>query len=674
MSRYIPQPAYTDRMPIDISFVFAEEKPAGKHGFLKADKEDLRFEDGTLARFWGVNFNGGACFPDKEYAKKVARRLAMAGCNIVRFHQLDSQFGTPNIFQFRKGKRVNTTRVLDQESLDALDYLIFCLKEEGIYCYLDMLTYRHFKEDDGVVDYEKLIDKGRPWSIIDPRMIELQKEYCTQLWTHYNPYTKLHYKDDPVFVLSEIVNEQDLFADSHSNRPEYIRSEYYENMFREQFRDWLEKKGLEYDWKNYHLYAPDRELIEFKIEKTKAYYKEMYDHIRSLGVKIPITGTNWIRTSASVKAEEDMDFVDSHHYFYDWKWTLPERMCMNRSLHTSPFIFPNLGKRALAGKPYFISEWDMPWPNAYRAEGALYYAAVGALQNWSGFTIHTYAYSCLLDHMKVLGREFSSAIAGVPYREGIFSVWNDPAKFGMFYHAALITRRGDVAPAPKKIAVRADKLEKALVGPFQGLLEKDRVKTCFGEKPEGYDEMISEEEEISATDENGIIRSSDGQLIRDMKAMLGYIDTPRTKAVYGMHNRTKNMETLLWGGKSYNNTIEGFHFSCSTDFACLALSSLTDDPICESNNLLLSTIGRARNTDAQFDGDKMLELGRAPILAEVIEADIRIKTNRTKLKVWGINAEGLYSGLLPTTYEDGYLHFHVGDPKTQALYYLIVED
>ena len=43
----------------------------------------------------------------------------------------------------------------------------------------------------------------------------------------------------------------------------------------------------------------------------------------------------------------------------------------------------------LANRPFFVSEWDMPWPNSYRAESPIYYAAVGALQNWSGFTIHT---------------------------------------------------------------------------------------------------------------------------------------------------------------------------------------------------------------------------------------------------------------------------------------------
>ena len=66
MSKYIQMPAYVDSMPVDISFVFADEKPAGKHGFVKVQGDQFVFEDGTPVRFWGVNFNGAACFPEHD--------------------------------------------------------------------------------------------------------------------------------------------------------------------------------------------------------------------------------------------------------------------------------------------------------------------------------------------------------------------------------------------------------------------------------------------------------------------------------------------------------------------------------------------------------------------------------------------------------------------------------
>ena len=150
MEKYVPYPLYYDDMPIDISFVFESERPAGKHGFMKAAGDHFEFEDGTKARFWGVNFNGGACFPSHEYSEIVAERLAKTGCNIVRFHQLDAEWDCPNIFSYTRGKRIDTTRKLDPRSMERLDYLIYCLKEHGIYCYLDMLTYRRYKSGDGV--------------------------------------------------------------------------------------------------------------------------------------------------------------------------------------------------------------------------------------------------------------------------------------------------------------------------------------------------------------------------------------------------------------------------------------------------------------------------------------------------------------------------------------------
>lgn len=143
MSHYFPMPAFPDAMPIDISFVFADEKPAGKHGFLKVDGENMRFEDGTLGRFWGVDINGSSCFPDKVYAEAMARRIAQAGCNVVRLHQIDAEFGTPNIFQFSKGQRIANTRSFDPRSLERMDYFFHCLKEEGIYVYMDLLLSHH---------------------------------------------------------------------------------------------------------------------------------------------------------------------------------------------------------------------------------------------------------------------------------------------------------------------------------------------------------------------------------------------------------------------------------------------------------------------------------------------------------------------------------------------------
>lgn len=675
MSEYISNPMYALDAPIDLRDVFREEKPAGKHGFMQVAGNHFEFADGTPARFWGTNFNGGSCFPEHDYAEKMAVRLAKIGINLVRFHQLDAEWNTPNIFQFTKGPWLENTQNLDPESMDRLDYFVYCLKREGIYIYMDLLTYRRFRTGDGIASAKDLPDAAKPYCLYNRRMIELQKQFAYDIFHHINPYTGMAYKDDPALVMTEIVNECDLFS-----KP--IKIEPYVTEFRTLFRRWLDENGIEFDAEHCDLAGVEDPIINFKMAVHDGYYAEMYAFLREIGVQYPITGTNWTKNTALLKSNIKMDFTDSHTYFYDWNWKERTKSCIN----TAMTQLPESGLAVLAfmrtlDKPFFVSEWDVPWPNEYRAECAIIYPAVGALQGWSGFAIHTYAYSADLRNMQILGKEVSSdAIGGVPYREGIFSTWNDPAKFGLFYHSALITRRADVSPANKKIAVRVEDLKvradhriayqnnvsalaldnsplKENVKPALNVAtELSRVGIAFDD-PDGVDEVVSEKHPIVDID-RGSVLSDNHQMYRNWEKNYGYVDTDMTKCVYGFLG--KNAPVALNG-----LTVDG-----KTDFAVIAISSLTKQPIGTSNNLLLTAVGRARNTNAVFDGEQMLDWGEPPIQIEVIHADIALKTDNPNLKVWTVNPEGFYVGAVPSVYEDGILKFTIGE-KWRGMHYLI---
>ncbi|MCL2518657.1 MAG: hypothetical protein FWF15_08850, partial [Oscillospiraceae bacterium] len=477
-------------------------------------------------------------------------------------------------------------------------------------------------------------------------MIDLQKKHAYDLWNHFNPYTGLKYKDDPVFAMAEIINENDLFSRKFEHEP-------YITEFRGLFRAWLDANNIEYDAENCNLDEYAEPLVTFKIHVQETYYNEMIDFMRSFGVKLPITGTNWTINDANMKAQLVTDFTDSHTYFYDWRWA--EHRTYNVAITQVPDpAFSNLARARYVNKPFFVSEWDMPWSNEYRAESPIYFAAVGAFQNWAGFTIHTYAYGTRLDQMNIIGKEVSSlTIGGVHYREGIFSTWNDPAKFGLFYHSALITRRADVAPCKE---VKTIKVGNNANTAFPGAFEYCGIRAD-----------VSDNTDVDASDSiadmsTGEIRSVDGQLYRNWKDNYGYVDTPRTKSVYGFLAKNGKME------------LDGLNVDCATDFAVIAMSSLTDDALDETDNILLTTGGRARNTDAIFDGEVMLDYGKPPITVEVIEAEFALKTKYKDMSVWAINAEGFYTGKLPATYEDGYLKFKTSEKWAPSLYYLIVRE
>ncbi|MBO4412144.1 MAG: hypothetical protein J5794_08180 [Lachnospiraceae bacterium] len=680
---YIRTPSFAGSMPVDISFAFGDERPAGKHGFLKTDGEVLRFEDGTIARFWGVCMNGSACFPSHEYSERVAERLMMTGVNIVRLHQLDGEFHTPNIFSFHKGQRLKSTRVFDPRSLDALDYFVKCLKDHGIYCYLDNMVFRHFKSGDGVAYADELHGlhyyTGRPYSLFDPVMIERQKEYSTNLWTHFNPYTGLQYKDDPVFVLSEIVNEGTLwFGGYHPAKGEkpIPQVAYYENELKELFLAWAKDHEIAVDAEKADVWdLDDPNVNQFKLELIWKYNQTMYDHLRSIGVRIPLTGSNMLGSTGSyaVYAQKNArDYMDNHHYYYDWAWGEFDKIAVNKPINGNPSILPGLPKMRVKGLPFFVSEWGMPYPNSYRAEGPVYYAAVGALQGWSGMTIHTYAYGTNLDQVDMIGKQYSSStLGGISYREGVFSAWNDPSVWGLFYHSALMLRRADLSPANKTVGIR-EPLSMSVPGKaYSTGVEVHRLVSILdGSDEKGVDEVINCSDAIPWENPNRIV-SDNGQMWRDLALKFGGIDTERTKILYGKlgkHGRAGARIQAVPGTE-----VKGFKVESRTDFAVIALSSLTDDPISKSDNLLLTTVGRSRNTDSQFDGERLVEYGHAPIVSQVIHAKLTIETERTDLIVWGINEEGILTGIVPATFKDGKMTFTLGEDYP-SLHYLIAAE
>ena len=61
-------------------------------------------------------------------------------------------------------------------AVDRLDYFIYCLKEQGMYVYMDNLAMRKFKQADGVVNSLQLRDRAAPYCLYNRKLIELQKE------------------------------------------------------------------------------------------------------------------------------------------------------------------------------------------------------------------------------------------------------------------------------------------------------------------------------------------------------------------------------------------------------------------------------------------------------------------------------------------------------------------
>jgi len=121
-------------------------------------------------------------------------RASGFGINCVRFHFLDSNWSAS---VFVKGR--DDTRALDEQQLDRWDYFVAELKERGIYTNINLNVGRNFRKGDGVRDYEYL-GLAKVVNYFDERIQELHREYAGQLLTHYNPYTKSQYRNEPAIA------------------------------------------------------------------------------------------------------------------------------------------------------------------------------------------------------------------------------------------------------------------------------------------------------------------------------------------------------------------------------------------------------------------------------------------------------------------------------------------
>ena len=207
------------------------ERPAGKHGFVRAKAGHLVHDKGPI-RFWATNLCFDACFPTHEAAQRVAARLASLGVNCVRLHHMDSR----SIWGQSPDKLT-----IDPQQLEKLDYLIHRLKEHGVYVDINLHVSRWFDVKEGFVERERRPHYDKGLDNFEPRMIELQKKYARDLLTHVNPYTKTAYIAEPAVAFVEINNENALYSTWNSGQLDDL-PDPYATTFRKLWNAWLLKK------------------------------------------------------------------------------------------------------------------------------------------------------------------------------------------------------------------------------------------------------------------------------------------------------------------------------------------------------------------------------------------------------------------------------------------------
>ncbi len=586
-----------DTAPIDLSFL--NHKPAGKHGRLRAEGDALVFADGTPARFWGTNIAGRTLFSGShDEVCGQAARLAALGFNLVRLHHHDSRWVGTNIFDTSE----NSTRKLRDDALEQVDWWVKCLREQGIYVWIDLHVQRGFLAGDGIRAVEELRPQkgeGKGANYVNPDIEARMHEFAAQYLTRKNRYTGLSLAEDPAVVAVLVTNENDFVRHGagqifKGGGPEHLK------MFEAQAQAFARRTGLPASAVKDVRRPGASKLALNEIEAQ--FHLRFRDHLRKLGYDGLVVTTNfWGKNPLfALPALTVGDLIDVHAY--------GEEEFLGANPRYEDNFVSWIGSGQVAGMPLAVSEWNVPYPARDRFAAPLYVASVAALQGWDAPMLYVY-----LQHN--VGPERDP----VPWTSAY-----DPGLMAMMPAAALVFRQGHVRTADKVVRLEPDKddVYGALSSArrsraIRTLVELHRLEIGLPDVSELHwdtprpgaprAEVVKDLNRSFLAPSATSVRSDTGELQRDWATGIHTIDTPRTQAAAG------------WiGGRKI--VLADVEIEVDPAKAAVAVTSLDGQPIAKSDKLLVTTVARVVARD-----------GKLPYLSEPVPGTIRIRSDAEAL-------------------------------------------
>jgi hypothetical protein len=554
--------------------------PAGKRGFLRAQGNRLVFEDGTVARFWGTNLTAYSLFQtSKDNVKKQAHRLSELGFNLVRFHHQDSEWVDPNIF----GDRNNpNTQTLDPAMLGELDWWIKCLKDEGIYIWLDLHVGRRVTAADGIDGFEE-ISQGKPtaslsgYSYVNDSIRAAMKRFNEAYLDHQNQFTGLRYKDDPAIAALLITNENDLTHHFGNALLPDKRVPKHTAIYLREARSFAAKYTLpaEKVWRAWE----DGPSKLFLNDLERRFDIDMIAHLRTLGVKSPVvTTSSWgLDPLSSLPALTVGDIIDVHSYGGVGE------------LEKNPLVDANLvhwiAAAQVVGKPLTVTEWGLDSNGSLapdRQDMPLYIASSASMQGWSAVMFYAYAQEPLND------------AGGKP---SVYQAYNDPAMMASLPAAALLYRQGHVKEAnttyvfePSKEMLFDQPISAATSIALRTASERGKLVIAMPQVselpwlarsvvPSGAT-IIDDPQRSQIPASASEIISDTGELRRNWDHGTFTINTPRTQAAMGSI-----------GGKTI--ALADVELVIATRNSVVAVQSMDGNPIRRSRKIMISLGARS---------------------------------------------------------------------------------
>lgn len=684
-------------------------KPAGKHGFLQMQGKDYVFQDGTPAKFWGVNIADQRPFSDSAQANYWAEYMAGYGINAVRFHKFTWNAIDPQL-----------STNLQADKWQRLDYFSHTLAKAGIYYgWSHIYGHRVSPPDSGrLLAYHEIKALNYPWAHLNGStsalvnfaedLQDLSIELTVNMLEHLNPHTGKRYADDLALTFIELQNEDNIFwgAIEASLR----QAPTYRALLCKKFSLWLKDKygddatlrkawnneGLEagetiaaeniYPHPNHGLFSyyyeqalqQGRPVPRFMADRAAFLYGEQakfYDRfakaIRATGYKGIIIASCWQAGSGithyyNLHADYLIGPIDRHNYYGGGAGhTLrPGKFDTRTMLYQPGSGLLSVGFQQVEDRPFVFSEWMALAPTEYIAESAPLVAAYGmGLQGWDASFVYA-----------MYQPAFSNTLGSGMY-QGLYNA-TSPFHLGLYPILSRMVLRGDVQEAPlvSRRVVHIDSLrfgvttahDKVVQDFDRKVVEAEVPATliAFGKVALSFD---PEQTPLTASKAHQSIGSSQrvqsatGQLIWQYGAQAFVsVNTPNTVGLIGF-------------AAQQSIQAETFTLRSTQAFSVVMITNQQrEGTLATSKQWLIAAVARARNTGMQYNeaGDSLIAGGNAPLMMEPVDFSIEFpaKAKATLYVLDHNGAEALKK--IPVRKR----RIHIKGSAYKALYYKIIFD
>lgn len=632
-----------------------------------------------------------------EEIEALAAEMRRNGYNMLRTHFLDQGLmgGASEDLEFNK------------EMLDRIDYLIFCMKKNGIYWNFDCMTSwigytpgNPMKKNDPKTGFKARIyydsEVRRNWRG------GVEKFLC-----HVNPYTGKRLVDDPVLVMAVAFNEQEFGFwrdfDTAWFLPrwrEFLKKKYgtVENLHKAWQKDSAKFKSFDeipcmtgYD-RNYSNVDAAEFLAPIEEEMLNWYETQM----KEIGFKGYLVNYNCGKSQFFNYLRKDSPLVAMNHYHaHPSNWISKHSFISQKSaIGTGAQVFRNFMGTRLFGKPFVITEHNFVFWNRYRYEQGFVIGGYSAFQDFDALTCH------------------GSPVSLRPVNDiQSFGIWMDPIAKASEFLTFFLFIRGDLSPAAQSIRIRAQKSdcfsESAVAGglsseqSFPSLLTglsiectenlKDQLPLRPGEiayklgatnsvlvNNAGYsstsDNPVANISEIllhlrkasilkpdNRSDGKNVFETSNSEILLDKSKNFMQINTPRFQGICAMKGTSAQLSEF--------GVIK---MSRDGNLALVSIDAMKG--IAESGKMMLVYATNALNSDMEFTSDDMISLlncGHGPTLIEQGAFTVSVKNkNAEKLKMYPLDIGGKRLKVIsPDSVKDNVAVFSADTGKDGAAIY-----